>query len=96
MYKTIDDVKRANARIGHYFFHPDTMRFFASRIGSTLYCGECFITSERDTLTGQRRRYTVRRVTPTGSIETVGEFQAYATRRQAERAVWTYLNGKGA
>ena len=44
---SIDEVKRINAQSEHYFFSPDTMRFFNSRICGELYGNRYFVTSER-------------------------------------------------
>lgn len=69
---------------GH-FFDPDTLSFFRSKIGDTVYGGNMFITSER----GARgpRVYTVRRVTKGGDIVTVGEHMDYSSKAQAVRAI---------
>lgn len=82
-YHTIDDVKIANRESTQpYWFSPDTLRFFGSRIGRTLYDGRYFLTSEQRDHESPRR-YTIRQAMPDGTIETVGEFQAYATRAEA-------------
>lgn len=78
----LDDVKRAVP----FFFAPDTMRAFRSRIGDigwpapggTVY----FVTSERDGTAP--RRYTVRRWAGGARIETVGSRQSYPTLASAE------------
>jgi len=68
---TIADVKRHNKEAGQFFFSKDTMRFFQSRIESTLYKNHCFITSEQCGETSPRE-YTVRHYNvETGRIETV-------------------------
>ena len=43
---TMADVKQANKDAGYYFFSRDTMRFFGTRIESTLYKNNTFITSD--------------------------------------------------
>ena len=81
-------VRKANAALGHHFFDADTLRFFRSRVGSALYGGRYFVTSEqRQGMGGQLRLYTVRRAEDDGRITTVGEFQAYATRAEALKAI---------
>ena len=85
MYANMDAVRRANRDAGHYFFEPETMRFFASRVGETLYAGRYFVSSERGH--GRQRRYTVREALPDGSIEPVGRFQEHATRAAAIAAI---------
>lgn len=84
-FDTIDDVKSANARAGFYFFSPDTLAFFESKILGTLYGHGVFVTSERN-FDGTARLYTVRVALPDGSIETVDEFQGFATAQSAKVA----------
>ena len=72
MFKTISEVKQANTNLGHHFFDRDTMRFFDSKIESTLYKNQCFITSEKKCFNDYNRVYAVRRARSNGSIETVG------------------------
>lgn len=90
-FTSIEHVMAANRNLGHYFFERDTMRFFQTRVGSTLYGGRLFVTSERDDSYGSaawdgQRRYTVRRANGDGSITTVGEFGQYASRAGANAA----------
>lgn len=92
MYRTIDDVKRANRLSGNHWFEPATMRFFGTRHGWKLYGGRYFITSERYSMCADRR-YTIREALPDGSIETVGTFLGYRTRASAIRGVRHLLNG---
>jgi hypothetical protein len=85
---SMDEI-RARSR-GHWF-SPGTMRFFSSRVGdygfsmgdgSKVY----FVSSER--FVGSNgytapRKYTVRVLDTDGDVDTVGEFQAYASRSGA-------------
>ena len=84
IYGSIDQVRQANERSGYHFFDQSTLRFFSSRVLSNIYGGRYFVTSERGP--GMARAYTLRRVNDNGSIATVGEFQSYATARQAKAA----------
>jgi hypothetical protein len=91
-YASMTDVRRANSAHGHYFFEQSTLQFFRSRVGNTLYGGCFFITSEQNKgyypeYYCYPRMYTVRVVNDDGSIDTVGEFQAYETRAQAIAAI---------
>ena len=52
--------------------------------------GKYFWSSEQ--APDQPRRYTVRRANPDGSVDTVGEFQAHATRAAAIRAIQGLMN----
>ena len=69
-----------------YWFSPDTMRFFRSRVSDQVYQGPggiYFVSSERGP--EMPRMYTVRRFRPdTGGVETAEEFQGYA------RAAWAH------
>lgn len=87
---TIEQIKSANAAAGFHFFEPDTLRFFRSRIGSKVYGGRFFVTSEEGPSGG--RRYTVREALPDGRIQTIEPFyaltygQAHAAARRCVRA----------
>lgn len=98
MYYSIDQIKEANARRGHHFFEPATMRFFRSRIASyEIFGGRYFVTSEQFENSNHKRsprRYTIRRVKDDGSIDTVGDFQAYPTVIAAKRAAQRIAGGK--
>ncbi len=71
-----------------YFFKPESMRFFRSRILETVYQGPggvYFVTSEQNT--GFPRAYTVRRYDPSSrSISTAGEFNVWTKRGAQKRA----------
>ncbi len=73
------------------FFSPETMRFFQSRVGQSLYGGRIFITSERyDAFVP--RRYTIRIATADGRVLTLGTFQQYRTSAQANKAAANWSN----
>ena len=57
---TIAQVKAANKSAGNYFFEPSTMKFFGSRIESSVYKNNTFITSEWTDFERRNRAYTVR------------------------------------
>lgn len=78
------DIQTHNRVAGGHFFDAATMRFFNSRVLDGVYGGRYFVTSER--YGSEPRYYTVRVYDPeTGSVDTVGDFQAFATARQAIR-----------
>lgn len=88
MFHSIQDIAAANARLGHHWFEPATRRFFRSRTSATIYQlpdgSALFVTSER----GPHQhapRYSVHIAAPDGRIDTVGEFQQFATRDAAHR-----------
>lgn len=70
MNYTIEDIKAANKAAGLYYFEPDTMRFFKSRVSSRVYQGPggvFMVTSEQfSDFEGNtaERRYTVRQFFP--------------------------------
>lgn len=85
-YRSIDDIEYANERrANHYFFAPDSMRFFSSRILHGVYGGRYFVTSERCDWGPYPRLFTVREALPSGKVEMVGEFQEFSTARAAKR-----------
>ena len=87
---TMNQLERYNGNRNYYFFQPDTMRFFNSRIQSLPpYKGRVFVTSERMNW-NTPRYYTVRVIQPSGNIETIGEFQGFATRQSAHRFAESY------
>ena len=90
---SIEAIKDANRRAGKHWFEPGTMRFFASRVGSTVYQGpggvyfvssERFIPSRGDPTP---RRYTLRRFDPaTGGVETASPFNRWSRGRAIHMA----------
>lgn len=102
-HPSIVELEERNARSGGHWFSPDTKRFFASRImactfetdDGTVY----FVSSEK--FRGFRspdgpRLYTVRMMRPDGSVDTVGEFQAYRSRSGALAAAKRHAEQHGA
>lgn len=87
MFDTMSQVK---ARFP-LWFSPSTMRFFHSRVGSELYNGRYFISSEQMEY-NTPRKYTVREVTQDG-IHEVGGFMAHDTWKQARQAITRLING---
>lgn len=88
MLNTIEEIKQANKDAGGYFFSPDTMRFFCSRVSRKVYPvadGAFFVTSERYD-NNSPRLYSVRFAWTNGDTETVSEFQQYKTSKAAHRA----------
>jgi len=85
-YADMDDVRAANEQIGNHWFDRSTMKFFKTRIESRLIAGKRFITSERGPH-DMRKRFTIREAQPDGSIDTIGNFQQFATLAQAKANV---------
>ena len=84
-YRNVEEIREANAAAGLFFFSPSTMRFFDSRVGSRVYGGRYFVTSERFS-EASPRLYTVRRAEDDGSIEDASGFQEYTTAAEARLA----------
>jgi hypothetical protein len=57
---TIADVRRHNEKVGQYWFSKDTMKFFASKIESTLYQNHTFVSSEKKCFDDDTRVYKIR------------------------------------
>lgn len=78
---------------GGHWFDPSSMRFFNTRLSNELLHDGgkfYFVSSEQQSGWGgdYPRMYSIRTYDPvTGQIETVGEFQEYATRAAAIRAM---------
>ena len=85
-FYTVKQVEQLHTQTGRHFFDPSIRRFFNSRVGSRVYRGQYFITSERFDK-DHPRLYTIRRAHEDGRISTVGEFQAYTSARAARRAI---------
>jgi hypothetical protein len=81
--RSMADVVRFNEETGHHFFEPDTLRFFRSRIGETLYGRRFFTTSEKGP--DMVRAYSVRFIGPDSHIGDVGGFQSFDTSAKARR-----------
>lgn len=88
-YYSMNDIKRINKEKGFYFFSPDTMRFFKSRVGDSVFQGIggiFFVTSEQFDYDSERK-YTVREFNPeTGNIKTIGDFNELSYSQARSRA----------
>ncbi len=85
MFNSIADIRAANARKGHMWFSPDSMRFWRCAIHGKVIKGRYFITSEQYS-DSSGRRYTIREANQDGTISTVGKFQQFATLKEAREA----------
>lgn len=81
-WSSIAAIKRANQESGKYFFSPDTMRLFKTRIIGGVIGGNRFITS--DVQHDGSRGFKVREVDESGGIKTVGS--SYGTAAEARAA----------
>ena len=82
-FRNIEELKELVNALGSNWFSGDNVEFYNSRVYSDLYGGRFFVSSEL-TFDGLRC-YSVREC-QNGAIETVGEFNQYATLKQAKRA----------
>lgn len=81
MKRAIQDSKR----YGNYFFDPDTIRFWNSRVEAGMFPNNTFVTSE-DNFDRSKILYTARKYDwDNHSVETIGEFQQFATLEEAVR-----------
>ena len=92
-------VMKADSDTGHFFFSPDAIKFFNSKVGGTAYLKKgsetegYFVTSEK--YKDEPRKYTIRNFDlKTGYVGTEGEFQAYATEAGAKSALQKLLGAK--
>jgi len=83
---SIADLKRLNEQNGGCWFDRSNTRFFNTRIESGILRGKYFVSSEQyDDNTP--RKFTLRSFDETGSVDTVGEFQAHSTKADAIAAI---------
>lgn len=86
MFKDVAEFKKANKKAGQHFFSPSTMRFFNSKIESSLLGAEglqVFITSERYDYASPKK-YTIRHAMSDGRVgDDLSEFQQFDTLEQA-------------
>lgn len=93
-FSSMAGVRAAFRAAGSYWFTHGSMRFFNTKIESSLIGGRYFITSERYE-TDEPKLFNVRMIVrdtedATLSIETVGEHMTYTTKQQAMNALEEY------
>lgn len=90
-FETVNEVRQANKSIGNHWFSKQSMSFFRTHVtgGDKLINKRYFITSEQFVSSqgvADPRKYTIRIALPNGQVDTIGEFQAYATKKEAIKA----------
>lgn len=89
-FTSIPAVKAAFNAAGSYWFSAGAMKFFNTKIESSLIGGRYFITSERYEA-GEPKLFNIRKVVRESDgrldIETVGEHMTYTTKQQALNAL---------
>lgn len=89
----LSEVEMINKEKGLHFFDKDTIKFFNSKIETkgNLIGDKYFITSEKNE--DNPRLFSVREFNKeTGDTDTIGEFQEFKTRRQAENFAKCMVN----
>lgn len=90
---TTDQLRTIADRYGSHYFTPNTLRYFSSRVHRTVYGERFFVTSEQYDDESPRlysiRSFTIDAQRGRIDFDTVGEFQAYDTRREAHSAART-------
>ena len=88
---TIADIKQKLSAGGNHFFDKDTIRFFGSRVESSLYKNNTFITSEYTGFERTNRAYTVRYYNEQkNNVETISKFGAFSTKEAAREFAKNY------
>lgn len=71
MFRTVEDIAKANESHGHCWFSPATMEAWGTRIESEVIGGSWFISSEDHPSGAQHGRvYSVRHVSSDGDVHT--------------------------
>lgn len=86
-FSTIAQIEEANKKIGGHWFDADSKRFFNSIAHDKIYNGNIFLSTEKNNSRyndDKKRYFTVRCAFDNGDIETLGNFQGFATKGQAE------------
>lgn len=83
--RTIAELKALNRENGGCWFEPSTMRFFGTRIEGGIISGRYFVTSEQPP--NGARRFSLRSFDDQGNINTVGDFCAFRSRKEALAAI---------
>lgn len=87
MKLTIAEMKKRNLEQGQYWFSEGAMAFFNTKIESNPSEKGCFITSEYMD-DPNKKRYTIRFFDQEkNTVETIGEFRAYETLKEAKGAL---------
>ena len=90
-FHSIAQIRINNARQGYYWFNADTMQAFKTKLGSDLFSGCVFVSSEKNDMpymAPQPRKYSIRVAMDDGSIQTYA-YHCYDTLREAKKeAKW--------
>lgn len=92
--QTIADLRQWCKENDNYFFTPDTMKFFGSRIMSGLYKNGCFIMSQYTSFDRDKRHFVVwnfDREKERFSCGHIAEFKYLSSAREFAK---TYIKGE--
>ncbi len=72
-FSSVSQIKQLNASSGYFFFSPEAMRGFRTRVHNAVYGGCAFVTSEQFAFRGRvdPREYRVRVAMQDGSIKSL-------------------------
>ena len=89
-FENLDQLRRANQATGQGFFEKTGQDHACTRVETYLLSCLYFVTSElvAGDPTGRDRHYTIRRANADATIETVGQYQAYDSIQQAQKAIY--------
>lgn len=83
----MSEAKQVYKSNGGHFFDRDTMKYWGSKVESSLLKGDFFITSE-NACDGSRRYYNVRKFTNNYTkVETVSTFNALPSKAEAMKVI---------
>ena len=83
---SMSDVKYYNRQAGFYFFAKETIDFWGTKVETSLFKNNTFVTSENN-FYETKRLFTVRRYNPTtAEIDTEYSFQEFETLQDARKA----------
>jgi hypothetical protein len=85
MPTTMAELRALAKENGSHWFDASSMRFFGTRIESKVIRGRYFVTSEQPP--HGPRKFSLRSFDEVGAIDTVGEFCAHNSKRQAIAAI---------
>lgn len=93
-FKTITEAKRANKAAGHYWFSPNTVRLFKSRVETPIIAGRYWVESTT-TYNDVGREYKLVRADDDGDISYVHgpnyECLVYGTLQAAKAALLDHV-----
>lgn len=81
-FKSMAELRKKSLSSGNHFFSPANMKFFSSKVETSLIAGRYFITSDRNHR--NEKAFTIRMAKDDASILTVGSFGQFKTKEDAK------------